>query len=57
MEPAEPTTNTIIHENIRKIFVRSAVATSESVYRILYLAIKDVKPAKRAENTAITAIT
>ena len=48
-----PTTNTMIQENRRTTMVRRAVATSESVLRIPHLAKIEVKPANRADRTAI----
>lgn len=51
--PADPTTNTMIHENTRTTIVLSAVAISESVFLIPHLARIDVAPANIADKTAI----
>ena len=50
--PAEPTANTITHENSSTTNVRSAVATSESVFRIPHFASIAVSPAKKADKHA-----
>ena len=51
--PADPTMNTMIHENRRTTTVLSAVAISESVFLIPHLARIDVAPANTADKTAI----
>ena len=52
---ADPTMNTMIHEKIKTTMVRSAVATSESVFLMPHLANTEVRPAKTADNTAMTS--
>jgi len=49
---ALPTINTITQAKISTTTVRSAVATSESVFRIPHLARIEVSPAKNAEAIA-----
>ena len=53
MVPAEPAANTVIHENNSTTNVRSAVATSESVFRIPHFASIAVSPAKKADKHAV----
>ena len=51
----EPTIKTMIQENNKTTTVRSAVAISESVFRMPHFASMEVRPANTAEKTAITS--
>ena len=53
MLPMEPAAAAAIQENISTTIVRSAVAKSESVFRMPHLARIAVMPAKNADNIAI----
>ena len=52
MVGADPTKKTISHEKTKTTTVRSAVATSESVFLMPHLAKIAVKPANTADKTA-----
>ena len=54
MVDAEPTIHTISHEKMSTITVRTAVATSESVFFMPHFASTAVRPAKSAEPNANT---